>query len=1066
MVAQRDTRLVWALVVVSLFVAPRNAGGEVKLFDPLDAHEWIGETWGSGIAVQYVDFDARRCLKGTVARSAEDWALIRTKRFPLENWCPPIAGVRADVYATDTKSTSRLKLEVRGASFDPVVRSFLSAALVKNKWQTVTWTFPQGGCTDKVGSISIVLERIQGLRPTLYVDNLRLITTAGKEIVWDTMDGARSWFYFGNWKNWAGVEGFPGLEPISSLDGSSASPVASLYLEWDLDHSSQTGETAELGTNGGHSETNPKWLEADFTTVDRIGVWLKSSSTEIAFRVFFWDADAKVGFATASAFPVAAETWQRVIWDIPWPTGFDRADVDEIKLVAADLPKARQGWARLDHLTLHRNEPPGPIDGLVTVLTNYDEQNQLHNQFGGAWGATNSSTDVNQIDLTIDPQGGREGSQAALRLAFHDLDGGFAGCWNSLLGRADYPEFVLDISQWQYLRFYVRGSGTSNERINLKVELKEARQGDEDPFFHTAYRYVAIEASSTAWRPVILNLDLDNPENWSYNRFPPDPRRMKELVFVVEDHFNPDNGWFLLDDIELINTHLPRTPVARGVSDKEFLTYLLNINFNYFRYAVHPDTGLVLDRLAFSDLATVAGTGFGLSAWCLAADIGLMPREQAFTLAQRALQTLATAPMGSTYGQGDPPRSEGQIGVNGFFYHFLDSRTGTRQVTKRADGTFDNGSELSPVDTALCLYGVMSCLQAMTQVQDYTSAQEREIQRLGNTILARVRWPFLLNPKTQPQRVYLAWKPETDPKYPMPHHENTGYVPYDPDHGFYTWDYTTDEILLIALAALAAPNPANQLPPAIINSWQRKQGSFRGNALIQSHPGAAFTYQFANLWLPLKTLPPDLGGTAWWSNAGQALRANFDFCTCPDLLSAFDTFDGISFGLTACEDPTRRYRAFGSPPAGECNDLDDQAAISCFLTDLQDGPNRVNGTLAPYGAASSIDFLPEQTIAALRHYYFDLKLWNTLFGFPDAFHLNVKQLLGVEGELHSTEALSAVHKQLEQHNGAWFHPVQFAIDQGPIVLALGNYLHEGLVQHWTASHPDMAGALERAFPRK
>ena len=69
-----------------------------------------------------------------------------------------------------------------------------------------------------------------------------------------------------------------------------------------------------------------------------------------------------------------------------------------------------------------------------------------------------------------------------------------------------------------------------------------------------------------------------------------------------------------------------------------------------------------------------------------------------------------------------------------------------------------------------------------------------------------------------------------------------------------------------------------------------------------------------------------------------------------------------------------------------------------LLEDQEKSPNRVNGTLGIYGAASSIDFVPEEMIAALRHYYLGLLLWNNLFGFPDSYHLNLAQLLASEDQ--------------------------------------------------------------------
>ena len=42
--------------------------------------------------------------------------------------------------------------------------------------------------------------------------------------------------------------------------------------------------------------------------------------------------------------------------------------------------------------------------------------------------------------------------------------------------------------------------------------------------------------------------------------------------------------------------------------------------------------------------------------------------------------------------------------------------------------------------------------------------------------------------------------------------------------------------------------------------------------------------------------------------------------------------------------------------------------------------------------------MPAEAIAAMRHYYFDLRLCHELYGFPDAFHGNPAQLAAAEAE--------------------------------------------------------------------
>ena len=278
---------------------------------------------------------------------------------------------------------------------------------------------------------------------------------------------------------------------------------------------------------------------------------------------------------------------------------------------------------------------------------------------------------------------------------------------------------------------------------------------------------------------------------------------------------------------------------------------------------------------------------------------------------------------------------------------------------------------------------------------------------------------------------------------------------------YITWDYSTDETLLIAIAGMAAPDPTHRLPETFVNTWLRVTKPFAGYDVVVTYPGTAFTYQFANLWLPLDQLPPDNCGMDWWLNAYKAARCNYAFSMDPAVRAAYSTFDGCSFGPTACEDPSGRYRAFGSAPAGELTNLtssDSEMVQEALASSSTNDPDFVNGTLAPYGAACFIEFMPQETLLALRHYVFDLGLWHNYYGFPDSFHRNLSQYLSKEIEIKP-----AVSNRLAAHVGLWRNPIQFSIDQGPMVMALGNYLHPGIVHDWVLSNSNVMRVVTNLF---
>jgi hypothetical protein len=202
-----------------LCAAPSVSAAEDSklIFDAADGHEWIGEPFGAPVTTSVVEYRGRRCLECTVTAPTGNYALVRTKRFPLESWRPTYRAAQIDVFVTGANPTSRLKLEVRGATFDPVIHDPLSQRLPAGRWITVTWDL--SALAAPVGALSIILDDITGRAPTAYLDNLRLVSATGPR-VWDSMDGPHNWFYFGNWYNWTQQPlDFPGLDAVSSLDG-------------------------------------------------------------------------------------------------------------------------------------------------------------------------------------------------------------------------------------------------------------------------------------------------------------------------------------------------------------------------------------------------------------------------------------------------------------------------------------------------------------------------------------------------------------------------------------------------------------------------------------------------------------------------------------------------------------------------------------------------------------------------------------------------------------------------------------------------------------------------------
>lgn len=147
--------------------------------------------------------------------------------------------------------------------------------------------------------------------------------------------------------------------------------------------------------------------------------------------------------------------------------------------------------------------------------------------------------------------------------------------------------------------------------------------------------------------------------------------------------------------------------------DDAFLEKLERATHLFFWEQANPQTGLVRDRFNVrgndqGSVASIASTGFGLTALCIAEKRGYLTHAQA---RDRTLATLRFL-------------WKKLPNHRGFFYHFADMNTGERQWD----------SEVSSIDTAILLCGVLTCRRHF---------YHEEISDLSQEIFNRVDWTWL-----------------------------------------------------------------------------------------------------------------------------------------------------------------------------------------------------------------------------------------------------------------------------------------------------------------------------------
>jgi hypothetical protein len=674
---------------------------------------------------------------------------------------------------------------------------------------------------------------------------------------------------------------------------------------------------------------------------------------------------------------------------------------------------------------------PGSSAGKPTELSFIDFNNQgPFNNFSGDNGTFASRG--GSIKAAFDNRifHGRDG--ASLRVDY-SVPAGFCGVWHSLLGKASFLRYSLNFtnlygalrnsqgnpSRVENVRvtgfsFWARGDGQGDFQHQVKVEFKSVSNLVGSALFHIP--------NSTDW--VHYTLPLANLET-------NDTSRMKEVVFVIEDWRNEHrSGRLYLDDVGF-TTDEPAYDPAK-LNDDALLDLTSQRAFNYF--LIFTDKlGFALDRSTYSDVVSVGAIGFQLAAYCVGHQRNWADRAELERRVVTVLQNLRNISMGP-----EPGTRRG--GYRGFYYHFFKADTGRRK---------DSSVELSLYDTALLMYGVLTC-------KEYFHWNAK-IQALCQELLDRVQWDWFVDrsPGINRNRFHLAWLPGPEPGH--------GAFPNSdaPQGGFFMHvDGQTDEAMMTDVLALGS-----RTHPVSFDTYLARGRAYStypagsGKTIMVSWGGSMFNYFFGSCWLNFRHRGLDLHPQSprdLWQNNQLAIAANRQFCLDhasqePGLLNGrFTTYSEKAWGLTACDNLvppawglSSEYFSFGALPSEE-NML--------FGTRPQQA-----GTIAVYGAVSSINFLPHAALAALRGDFSVPGLWSPFLGLGDGFSLDPHYLTGP----YDTNGNPTLHVA-DFLNGPWINSMLMGIDLGPMVLAIENY-RSGLLWRLTDHNPEVAAGLERIF---
>lgn len=307
-------------------------------------------------------------------------------------------------------------------------------------------------------------------------------------------------------------------------------------------------------------------------------------------------------------------------------------------------------------------------------------------------------------------------------------------------------------------------------------------------------------------------------------------------------------------------------------------------------------------------------------------------------------------------------------------------------------GKKDDGGDI--VETAFMAQGILC-------VRQYFKDGNEEEKKLANRVdklWKEIDWNWYRNGQNV---LYWHWSPDY------------GWQMNFPIHGY-------NECLIAYV--LAASSPTHGVPAAVYHEGWAENGEIKspsehfGYTLQLHHQGAPdggplFWAHYSYLGLDPHGLKDEYADY-WEENKDQAL-----------------------INYTWCVNNTNGYKGYGPESWG----LSSSYSIKGYAAHAP-SPKRDLGVIAPTAAISSIPYVPEKSMAAIRYWYFDMKdkLWGR-YGFYDAFSETANLPNGQAG---------------------WYPQKYLAIDQGPQVIMIENY-RSGLLWKLFMSCPEVKQGLKK-----
>ena len=342
--------------------------------------------------------------------------------------------------------------------------------------------------------------------------------------------------------------------------------------------------------------------------------------------------------------------------------------------------------------------------------------------------------------------------------------------------------------------------------------------------------------------------------------------------------------------------------------DEIWLDDMQRAAFEYFAQSVDPHNGLVPDTSRANSPVSIAVVGFALSAYPVGVRRGWMSRADALRHSLAALRFFRDS---------DQSGAPGATGYQGFYYHFLDIRTGARVWQ----------SELSMIDTALLIAGVLTASAYFTA----DTPDEAELRELADFLYRRIDWRWAQN---EGDTIRQGWKPEC------------GFLHYG-------WEGYSEAIVLYALAM---GSPTHPITGDCYRAWT---STYQWENLYDSdflYAGPLFVHHFSHAWIDFRGIRDAFmreKRSDYFENSRRAVLIQREYARLNP--HSFAGYGENGWGLSACDGPSDERQDVVN---------EERHLFGYAARGVPYGPD--DGSLSAPAVLASLPFAPELALAGVR----------------------------------------------------------------------------------------------------